>query len=81
MATFFRFSPVRVLTLLAAAGALLTGCTTLQTASAPTAVAAPGPAASAPIGALGPGGAASGLRPPGAPPVAAAPGGLRRSPR
>jgi len=77
MATFFRFSPVRVLTLLAAAGALLTGCTTLQTASAPTAVAAPGPAASAPIGALGPGGAASGLRPPGAPPVAAAPGGLR----
>jgi len=79
MATFLRFSPVRALALLAAAGTVLTGCTTLQpTASAPAPAAAPGAAASAPTAAVGPGGAASGLRPPGAPPVAAgAPGGLR----
>ena len=43
MATFLRFSPVRALALLAAAGAVLTGCTTLQpTASAPAPAAAPG---------------------------------------
>jgi len=77
MATFFRFSPVRALAVLAAAGAVLTGCTTLQTASAPANAAGPGPAASGPTAALGPGAAASGLRPPVAPPVAAAPGGLR----
>jgi len=79
MATFLRFSPLRALALLAAAGTVLTGCTTLQTtASAPAPAAAPGAAASAPTAAVGPGGAASGLRPPGAPPVAAAaPGGLR----
>ena len=67
------------LALLAAAGAVLTGCTTLQTAQR---AGAPPPApgagrVGAGRGAVGPGGAASGLRPPGAPPVAAAPGGLR----
>ena len=77
MVTFFRFSPARALALLAAAGAVLTGCTTLQTASAPGAAAGPAAAASTPTAAVGPGGAASGLRPPGAPPVAAVPSGLR----
>ena len=39
MATFLRFSPLRALALLAAAGTVLTGCTTLQTtASAPAAM-------------------------------------------
>jgi len=35
MATSFRFSPMRALALLAAAGAMLTGCTTVQPASPP----------------------------------------------
>ncbi|MEO8312229.1 MAG: zinc-dependent metalloprotease [Caldimonas sp.] len=72
-----RFAPIRALALLVAAGAALAGCTTLQTANTASAPGAPGPAASAPTAALGPGGAASGLRPPGAPPVAVAPGGLK----
>ena len=59
-----------------AATAALSGCTTLQTVvTAPAATPPPG-AASAP-GAVGPGGAASGLRPPGAPPVVALPSPLR----
>ncbi len=51
MATSFRFPPMRALALLAAAGAMLTGCTTLQPASSPATVAGPGPAASAPTAA------------------------------
>ncbi|HEX7437341.1 MAG TPA: DUF5118 domain-containing protein, partial [Caldimonas sp.] len=73
----FRFVPVRALALLVATGAVLTGCTTFQTINTPGPVGAAGPAASGPVAAPGPGGAASGLRPPGAPPVAVAPGGLR----
>jgi hypothetical protein len=69
-------SLTRVPALLAAAGIALAGCTTLQT-FLPGSVAAVGGGASAPAGAVGPGGAASGLRPPGAPPVAAVPGALR----
>src|SRR4029079_1472155 len=47
MATF-RFSPVRGLALLAAAGAVLTGRTTLQTASSPSTAARPRSARTAP---------------------------------
>jgi len=70
-----RFTPAGALGIVVAAGAALTGCTTFQTFvnGVPTASAA----ASAPSGVIGPGGAASGLRPPGAPPVVAAAGGLR----
>jgi hypothetical protein len=58
-----------------AVAAALAGCTTFQTVvSAP---AAPANGASAPVGAVGPGGAAAGLRPPGAPPIVAAPSPLR----
>jgi hypothetical protein len=72
-----RFPPVGALAPLVAVIAALAGCTTFQI-SAPTGpVAAAAPAASAPAAAPGPGGAASGLRPPGAPPVAVVPGGLR----
>ncbi|HEY5321938.1 MAG TPA: zinc-dependent metalloprotease, partial [Caldimonas sp.] len=55
----------------------LGGCTTFQTFVTGSAAPAPAGGASAPNGAVGPGGAAAGLRPPGAPPVAAAPGALR----
>ncbi len=72
----FRFSPVRALALVAATAALA-GCTTLQTIAPTAPLAAAGAGASAPTSAAGPGGAASGLRPPGAPPVAVPPGGLR----
>jgi len=68
-------TPARALGLLVAAAAALSGCTTFQTFN--SSAAAPAPSASAPAAANGPGGAASGLRPPGAPPVAAAPGALR----
>ena len=70
------FTPARALGVVVAVAGVLTGCTTLQTVNTGTAAAA-GPSASAPAGATGPGGAASGLRPPGAPPVVAASGGLR----
>ncbi|MEP7301264.1 MAG: zinc-dependent metalloprotease [Caldimonas sp.] len=70
-------SIARVGGLVVAAGVALTGCTTLQTFYGGGGVLAVGSGASAPAGAVGPGGAASGLRPPGAPPVAAAPGSLR----
>jgi Met-zincin/Domain of unknown function (DUF5117) len=77
MPTLFS-SLARVPGLIFAAGVVLTGCTTFQTFnSSGSGVAAAGGGASAPVGAVGPGGAASGLRPPGAPPVATAPGGLR----
>ena len=71
-------SPTRIAGLAVVAAAALAGCTTFQTfnsggAAAPTV----GSAASAPAAAVGPGGAASGLRPPGAPPVVLAPGALR----
>ncbi len=71
-------SPTRIAGLFVVAAAALAGCTTFQTfnsggAAAPTV----GSAASAPAAAVGPGGAASGLRPPGAPPVVLAPGALR----
>jgi hypothetical protein len=59
----------------AAATAALAGCTVFQTVV--TAPAAPANGASAPVGALGPGGVASGLRPPGAPTILAAPSPLR----
>jgi hypothetical protein len=68
-------TPLRALGLVIAASAVLAGCTTFQTFV--TGAAAPAPGASAPAGPTGPGGAAAGLRPPGAPPVAAAIGGLR----
>ena len=72
------FSPLaRVPGLIVAASVVLTGCTTFQTFVTGSAAPAPGGGASAPVGAVGPGGAASGLRPPGAPPVATAPGALR----
>src|SRR3954447_23142775 len=73
--TTFNRTPARALGVLVAASAVLTGCTTIQTFV--TGAAAPAPGASAPTGATGPGGAASGLRPPGAPPIVAATGGLR----
>jgi len=59
------------------AAAALGGCTTFQTFVTGSAAPAPAGGASAPSGTVGPGGAASGLRPPGAPPVAVAPGSLR----
>ncbi|HEY2559064.1 MAG TPA: zinc-dependent metalloprotease [Caldimonas sp.] len=68
-------TPVRALAFVIAAGAALAGCTTFQTFV--TGAAGPAAGASAPSGPTGPGGAASGLRPPGAPPVVAASGGLR----
>jgi hypothetical protein len=70
-------SPARVAGLIVSAGLVLAGCTTLQTLHTGSAVAVANGGASAPAGAVGPGGAASGLRPPGAAPVVAAPGGLR----
>ncbi|MGZ5715550.1 MAG: zinc-dependent metalloprotease [Caldimonas sp.] len=71
-------SLARALGPIVAAGVALTGCTTFQTfVSSNGAAPAPGNGASAPVAAVGPGGAASGLRPPGAPPVASAPGALR----
>ena len=70
-----RSIPARALGVVVAAGAALAGCTTFQTFV--NGVPGPMAIASAPIGAAGPGGSASGLRPPGAPPVVAAPGGLR----
>ena len=71
------FSPLTgaAATILVAA-AVMTGCTTFQTFNGVPPVAA-GNAASAPVAATGPGGAASGLRPPGAPPMATAPSPLR----
>ncbi|HEX4232898.1 MAG TPA: zinc-dependent metalloprotease [Caldimonas sp.] len=68
-------TPARALGFVIAAAGALAGCTTFQTFV--TGAAAPAPGASAPSGPIGPGGAASGLRPPGAPPVLAANGGLR----
>ena len=70
-----RFTPAGALGIVVAAGAALTGCTTFQTFinGVPSASAS----ASAPSGVIGPGGAASGLRPPGAPPLVAAAGGLK----
>ncbi len=65
-------APARVLGLLVAAAAALPGCTTFQNFYGGVAGAAP--SASAPAGATGPGGTASGLRPPGAPPLVAAAG-------
>jgi len=80
----FSFPPAGAVALFVAGAVALSGCTTLQSfnsgpSAAATGAAAPAPgAASGPAAAVGPGGAASGLRPPGAPPVAAvAPGGLR----
>ena len=73
-------SPTFIVGLSVVAAAALAGCTTLQTwnrGGTGNVAAAPSTSASAPVGAVGPGGAASGLRPPGAPPVAVAPGGLR----
>ncbi|HEY4957541.1 MAG TPA: DUF5117 domain-containing protein, partial [Caldimonas sp.] len=67
----------RMLGSIVAGALLLAGCTTLQTFNAAPAVAAAGNGASAPVGAVGPGGAASGLRPPGAPPLAIVPSPLR----
>ncbi|HZW74195.1 MAG TPA: hypothetical protein VFF43_11645, partial [Caldimonas sp.] len=70
-----RFTPARALGIVVAAGAALSGCTTFQTFV--NGVPGPMATASAPNGTAGPGGAASGLRPPGAPPVVAAAGGPR----
>jgi hypothetical protein len=72
-------SLARVPGLILAAAIALSGCTTFQTFITGTAggVPAVNGGASAPVGVVGPGGAASGLRPPGTPPVAAAPGALR----
>src|SRR4051812_47568297 len=69
------FCSARALVLVVAAAAL-GGCTTFQTFVTGSAT-PPATGASAPAGVTGPGGAASGLRPPGTPPVAAAPGALR----
>jgi Met-zincin/Domain of unknown function (DUF5117) len=71
------FSLTRVCGLVVTTAAALGGCTTFQTFVTGSAATPPAGGASAPAGAVGPGGAASGLRPPGAPPFAAAPGALR----
>ncbi|MEO8081819.1 MAG: DUF5117 domain-containing protein, partial [Caldimonas sp.] len=71
-----RFTPIRWLPALLASAAGLSGCTTFLTIPSPP-VAAVASAASAPPAATGPAAAASGLRPPGAPQVAAVPGALR----
>ena len=71
-------SLARVPGLIVATAVVLSGCTTFQTfVTGANGAPAPAGGASAPIGAVGPGGAASGARPPGAPPVAAATGPLR----
>jgi len=70
-----RLTPAGALGVAAAVAAALTGCTTFQTFVNGVPSASAG--ASAPAVVTGPGGAASGLRPPGAPPVVAAVGGLR----
>ena len=69
-----RLTPAGALGVAAAVAAALTGCTTFQTFVNGVPSAAAG--ASAPAVVTGPGGAASGLRPPGAPPVVAAVGGV-----
>ncbi|MGZ8259694.1 MAG: zinc-dependent metalloprotease [Caldimonas sp.] len=71
-----RLNPLRALGLFVAVGAALAGCATVKTTPG-TAAAPPVASASAPAAATAPGGAASGLRPPGAPSVVAASGGLR----
>jgi hypothetical protein len=73
-------SPTLVAGFAVLAAAALAGCTTLQIlnpGAAGNGAANASASASAPVGAVGPGGAASGPRPPGAPPVAAAPNPLR----
>ncbi|HEX2541879.1 MAG TPA: zinc-dependent metalloprotease [Caldimonas sp.] len=77
---FFAPSPRRLSAATLVACGVLAGCTTLpiggfggNPAASTTAAAASSGAASAPQRAVGPGGAASGLRPPGAAPVAATP--------
>ncbi|MDQ6626964.1 MAG: zinc-dependent metalloprotease [Pseudomonadota bacterium] len=63
--------------IVAVVAAALAGCTTLSTSRGAAPVVAAGSRAPAPIAAPAPAGAASGLRPPGAPPIAVVPNPLR----